>query len=250
MTGDILRRIQSQLEADDRVVALWLAGSHGRGSADALSDIDLWLAIEDDAIGELIRDPLTFVHAIVPTIMHIRAPSIAPSDGVYLLTWVATGDGFEQVDWYCMPVSSAHRPTQTRLLMERCPIPVDPVLEPDRLDADAWIAAIDGTIKDALLMIANTWKHARRKNAWRTVNHFQHVGACLSHLDWLLRERYVPSFDSPARTFLPATIPCQLEDQREALQGMLRTLGSMVTRAERSHEFEQSMVALSAALSS
>lgn len=250
MSSAILHRIQSRLEADVRVAAIWLAGSHGRGTADALSDIDLWLAIEDEAIGEVIWDPLAFVHAIVPTIMHIRAPSIAPVGGVYLLTWVPTGDGFEQVDWYCMPVSSAHRPAHTRLLMERHPVPVDPALEAKRLATDAWIAAIDGTIKEALLMLANTWKQAKRRDGWRTVNHFQHVGACLSQLDWLIRERHVPSFDIPIDTFLPETIPHRLEYQRDALQGLLSTLGAMVAHAGRTNEFNRSISALAAVLSS
>lgn len=250
LDDDILHHIQSRLEAVDHVAAAWLSGSRGRGTADTLSDIDLWLAIEDDAIGKLIEDPLIFVHDIVPTIMHIQAPSIAPPGGVYLLTWVPIGDGFEQVDWYWTPVSSAHRPAQTRLLMERRPIPVAPLQEVARLDADAWIAVIDGTIKDTLLMIANTWKHVRRRNAWRAVNHFQHVGTCLSQLDLLLRERHIPAFNSTTRTFLPDTVPHQLEDQREALQEMLGALGLMAARAGRSHEFDPSMSALSAVLSS
>lgn len=37
----LLRTIEAALRADERVVAAWLVGSLGRGTADALSDLDL-----------------------------------------------------------------------------------------------------------------------------------------------------------------------------------------------------------------
>ena len=36
--------------ADERVRALWLSGSLGRGDADAMSDLDLIVAVADDAL--------------------------------------------------------------------------------------------------------------------------------------------------------------------------------------------------------
>src|SRR4051812_13184180 len=38
----LLRRVQQALERDPRVAAAWLFGSLGRGSEDALSDLDLF----------------------------------------------------------------------------------------------------------------------------------------------------------------------------------------------------------------
>ena len=46
---ELLARIAQELEADDRVLAAWLAGSFGRGVADAWSDLDLHIAVADDA---------------------------------------------------------------------------------------------------------------------------------------------------------------------------------------------------------
>ena len=39
-------------EADERVRAMWLSGSLGRGDADAMSDLDLIVAVADDALPE------------------------------------------------------------------------------------------------------------------------------------------------------------------------------------------------------
>ncbi len=51
----LLAAIVQTLAADERVVAAWLTGSYARGAADALSDIDLTVVIEDDPAEELCR---------------------------------------------------------------------------------------------------------------------------------------------------------------------------------------------------
>lgn len=45
----LLDRIVDAVSADSRVVALWLSGSLGRGVADAGSDLDLIVTVEDDS---------------------------------------------------------------------------------------------------------------------------------------------------------------------------------------------------------
>lgn len=47
--ADVLDRVVDALSADPRVVALWLGGSLGRGVADAGSDLDLIVTIDDTA---------------------------------------------------------------------------------------------------------------------------------------------------------------------------------------------------------
>lgn len=245
----MLERINTSLQDDSRIVAAWLSGSRGRGTADNLSDIDIWLAVEDHAIGQIVENPLAFVHAIAPTIMHIQAPSIAPPGGVYLLTWIPVEEGFGQVDWYWTPEATASRPAQTRLLFERRPVSVrSPKL--DRLDNATLVADIDGTIRDALLMIANAWKHARRGDAWRTVGHLQHVDAALARLDWLVTHDRIPAFEDPTRSFLPHTVPVGQDDQRTALRQALATLQTLIDHAGRRAPFAEAMRALSATLDS
>jgi predicted nucleotidyltransferase len=47
---DLLARIVGVLDADMRVRSAWLSGSFGRGDADAWSDFDLHVAVEDDEL--------------------------------------------------------------------------------------------------------------------------------------------------------------------------------------------------------
>ena len=47
---DLLVRIVGVLDADMRVGSAWLSGSFGRGEADAWSDFDLHVAVEDDEL--------------------------------------------------------------------------------------------------------------------------------------------------------------------------------------------------------
>lgn len=48
--ADLLTRVVGALQGDDRVRALWLAGSVGRGVADAGSDLDLVVTVADVAV--------------------------------------------------------------------------------------------------------------------------------------------------------------------------------------------------------
>ncbi len=48
----LLLEATALLEGDERVVAAWLHGSLGRGTADEWSDIDLWVVLADSSIEE------------------------------------------------------------------------------------------------------------------------------------------------------------------------------------------------------
>jgi len=57
----ILDRFVTACEQDDRVVAAFLGGSHGRGEADAYSDVDLCVIAKDAAYEALVGDRAGFV---------------------------------------------------------------------------------------------------------------------------------------------------------------------------------------------
>lgn len=56
-----LDRFVTACEQDDRVVAAFLGGSHGRGEADAYSDVDLCVIAKHDAYEALVRDRAGFL---------------------------------------------------------------------------------------------------------------------------------------------------------------------------------------------
>jgi predicted nucleotidyltransferase len=51
-------------QSDDRIVAAFLGGSYGRGTADEFSDLDLYLIIADDAFNHFIANKEVFLHLL------------------------------------------------------------------------------------------------------------------------------------------------------------------------------------------
>lgn len=218
----LLARIVADLESDETVVAAWLAGSLGRGAGDDLSDIDLWIVVDDDCIDSIVATPDEFVHAIVPTVMEIHAPANAPAGGAYLLTWIAGRHGPQQVDWCWIPASRATRPGRTRLLFKRRTIPAE--LVSPRLSDAALTSAVAEAVKNALLMAFISAKHAQRGNDWTTPSQMTHLATCIGTVEWLLKHRSPPAFDDRARLPLPTTMPVTFDDQRGWIRASVRTL--------------------------
>ena len=52
----VIERARVAFEQDERAVAAWLGGSFGVGTADRWSDIDLRVAVPDDAYDEFVAD--------------------------------------------------------------------------------------------------------------------------------------------------------------------------------------------------
>ncbi|HEY8061014.1 MAG TPA: nucleotidyltransferase domain-containing protein [Acidimicrobiales bacterium] len=72
----IVDRAVEVLVADERVRALWVHGSVGRGEADASSDLDLILAVADDAFDEVWAAWPEWLAAITPTVLARPLPWI------------------------------------------------------------------------------------------------------------------------------------------------------------------------------
>jgi hypothetical protein len=115
----LLQHISQHLAADQRVVAAWLFGSLGRGQADALSDIDLWVVVADEAIAELVADRRPFTAQPGKPVLILEAPQNAPVGGAYLMTAYEAPTGPHIVDWYWQPRSAAFIPPQAQVLFDR-----------------------------------------------------------------------------------------------------------------------------------
>lgn len=92
-------RARSRLEGDDRVRAMWLGGSLARGSADAASDLDLVLAVADDAFDDFTGAWRGWLADITPTVLAEELPFARGS--FYSVT-----PGFERFDVVVEAVSS------------------------------------------------------------------------------------------------------------------------------------------------
>jgi predicted nucleotidyltransferase len=77
-------RAAQVLWADTRVRALWVSGSLARADADAFSDLDLVVAVEDAGFDEFAADWRSWLAAITPTVIAREIPFLRGS--VYSLT--------------------------------------------------------------------------------------------------------------------------------------------------------------------
>lgn len=115
----LLTRIREDLEADERVLAVWLAGSYGRGTADEWSDIDLHVVVRDDDLTAWLGERNDLYRRVGHPVM--RLPSSASEKGDYQGVLFA-GPVF--LDLAVHPVSTATRDADTRLLFTRADIPL------------------------------------------------------------------------------------------------------------------------------
>ncbi len=115
--------ITTMLKQDKRIVAAWLFGSLGRGDGDALSDLDLWVVVEDDHIKTICAGRRAYVTQAGHPLLFVEAPQHAPAGGAYLMALYDAPTGPLQVDWYWQPRALAQIPAQTHLLLNRANLP-------------------------------------------------------------------------------------------------------------------------------
>lgn len=118
-----LARVHLQLQQDQRVDAAWLFGSLGRGDADELSDIDLFVIVNEADFDSVVAQRPGFVAQIARPLLILEAPQNWPPGGVYAMALYPGTHGPHQVDWYWVRRSWAQIPTQTQLLFDRVSLP-------------------------------------------------------------------------------------------------------------------------------
>jgi predicted nucleotidyltransferase len=139
--NEVLSRITSALEMDDRVVAAWLSGSFGRGEDDEWSDLDLHVAVADDHLQAVLNErSRLYSTAGVPLLIQEEMESDSQPGARFQLVMYA---GPVEVDWNIGPESQAVRPLNFKMLVQRADVPVfrTVALPPDarRARAQHWI---------------------------------------------------------------------------------------------------------------
>ncbi len=118
-----LRDVVQHLEHDGQFSAAWLVGSLADGSADGLSDIDLFVVI-DDRDAEAFLQRSTQEVARFGQIVWLKAiPGNAPSGGAYMSVGVQSSPLPISVDWYWQPLRQAVLPRDARWLFQHRSIP-------------------------------------------------------------------------------------------------------------------------------
>ena len=122
---DLLARLIEQLQQDDRVVAAALHGSLARDRlqlqprADALSDIDLRVVVDDAHIEEICGDTHSYVAQVDEPLLRHNAPRNAPRGGAYLLVLYPGQFGPHHVDWTWQPRREAYLYADSVALFDR-----------------------------------------------------------------------------------------------------------------------------------
>ena len=139
----LLARIADDLAMDERFAAGWLTGSFARGDADALSDIDITIAVADPYAEVLCRrlEQISsrtsperyslFSRFGAPALLHENNHN-APEGGTF--TFVLYSKSAIMIDWTLIPQSKAKRLAQSILLFDKVKIPLTPLLELEALD--------------------------------------------------------------------------------------------------------------------
>jgi hypothetical protein len=95
---DLFRRARKHFESDERVRAMWLGGSLARGTADAASDLDVIVAVADDAHEGFASSWRTWLGQITPTVLAQELPFARGS-------FHSVTPGFERFDVVVEPAS-------------------------------------------------------------------------------------------------------------------------------------------------
>jgi hypothetical protein len=75
----LFRRLVDVAAADERIRAVWLGGSLGRGVADAGSDLDVILTVADDSFDEFAVGWRGWLARVTPTVLARELPGLAGS---------------------------------------------------------------------------------------------------------------------------------------------------------------------------
>lgn len=228
----LLDQIIAKLRHSHDVHAVWLAGSRGRGTADEFSDIDIWIALDDDHIAPVIDDPLTYVHNVVPTIMHILAPSIAPGSGAFIGTWIPSDDEFVQVDWYFAPASTAKRDVDTVAVFGE--VPLRQPLDLPALPQSLVLEKAEHNLALAMQSINNMVKNGRRGRFWDVANNARNGDRRLHTARSLLETGNEPGLVASQESLLSGPPPTTVRDVQELAVTLLEEVSSLgkTTRAD------------------
>jgi hypothetical protein len=135
-----LAAASGQLHGDERVTAVWLVGSLGQQGGDAWSDVDLALAVRDEDLDGLVERRRWEFGRFGEVLVAIDGPN-ASAGGGYLGVAYALGELPLWVDWYLWPRSTARRPSDALVLIERGEL-LPPATEPHAaLIQDSRVAA-------------------------------------------------------------------------------------------------------------
>jgi predicted nucleotidyltransferase len=184
---DLLARLIKVLDAGVRVRSAWLSGSFGRGEADAWSDFDLHVAVEDDRLADFCaaRHEL-YSHVGRPVLVQPKMSSNAQPGAHFQLV---VFDGPLEVDWNIGPLSQAKRPATSQILVQRADVPV---MAQAPLTATERLASLDYQLTFFWAMAPIAVKYIARAQTRRAIGQLALLTGALLSLWRLLADANAP----------------------------------------------------------
>jgi len=128
---NLIQTLAVLLQRDDRVKAAWISGPIARGEDDWLSDIDLYIAVADESIEDIVYSRHEFAaRFMTPTLSMDQMRNATPRGG-YLLVHYPGEYGPQHVDWCWQPESLANFSDNGLLLFDKVGLPV--------VDGKVWV---------------------------------------------------------------------------------------------------------------
>ncbi len=225
----LLQRAITLLQGDERVVAAWLIGSEGRGEADELSDIDLWVVVADehiDVVKAQRREIVARLGAPV-LVLTVDAPPAAPPSGAYLLALYPGQAGALHVDWRWQPRSGATLPRQqARVLFDRVGLPT--AAETGTRTRAERAATASAQVSGFWGQSAITVKAVVRGRSWAALERIAFMRSYLDEVNALVE-------DSPLMPGAPrstTTPPIRADEQLALLRALCREMEALMRRVE------------------
>lgn len=234
----LLARVVAVLTADSRVCAAWLIGSLGRGDADDLSDIDVWVIVADEYADSVKVAQQEYVTQIGLPLQIEEAPQNAPPNGAYLCAIYPGQTGAHVIDWYWQPRTGAQLPANCRVLFDRAGIPPSPP-EKALSAAEHGSAATDNT-HFFWGMVNIAAKTIARRQPWSALGHITTIRFLLDEVRWHVGKRSTrPDYKLiKTHTDLPPVLPLDqlavvryLAYEMEGLHPAIAALGGHVPDA-------------------
>jgi predicted nucleotidyltransferase len=184
---NLLARIVGVLDADVRVRSAWLSGSFGRGEADAWSDFDLHVAVEDEElVGFWAARHELYAQMGRPVLIQPEMQSNAQPGAHFQLV---VFDGPLEVDWNIGPLSQARRPATSHILVQRADVPL---MVQSSLTSTERLASLDHQLTFFWAMAPIAVKYIARAQTRRAVGQLGHLTGALLSLWRLLADANAP----------------------------------------------------------
>lgn len=185
---DLIAQATEILRADERVVAAWLAGSLGRGDADAYSDVDLWVVVRDADMAAVREGRRLFVEALRPPVLISEAPQNAPPGGAYLWTLYPGKYGPQHVDWNWLPETGARVPAVAKVLFDKLGLSAAEGPQRVRHTAEELPSALTQECAFFWAMCSVVAKYIARRKRYNVLTLMDIVAVSKSKISWLLGE--------------------------------------------------------------